>query len=114
MARHAARTLPSSAAMAKVRRRNLYSRSSCVTATRPFSSTWRSRRRMRRRLASVGDVPRCRDISGIEHPSPRRGRSAQADAAGAPGVHLAEHDAPGAATLQSGRVGVRLVTSEES
>jgi hypothetical protein len=63
MARHAARTLPSSAAIANTRRRNRYSRSSCVTATRPFSSTWSSRRRMRRRSASVGDVPQCRYIS---------------------------------------------------
>jgi hypothetical protein len=67
MARHAARTLPSSAAIANTRRRNRYSRSSCVTATRPFSSTWSSRRRMRRHFASVGDVPRCRYISGIGH-----------------------------------------------
>jgi hypothetical protein len=67
-ARHAARPVPSSAAMAKVRRRKRYSRSSCRTATRPFSSTWSSRRRMRRRAALVGDVPRCRSISEIGQP----------------------------------------------
>ena len=73
IARQAARTLPSSAAMAKVRRRTRYSRSSCVTATRPFSSTWSSRRRMRRRSAQLGDVPRCRYISGTGHPSGTEG-----------------------------------------
>jgi hypothetical protein len=67
--RQAARTLPSSAAIANTHRRKRYSRSSCVTATRPFSSTWSSRRRMRRRCALVGDVPRCRYISGIGHTS---------------------------------------------
>src|SRR5829696_7516313 len=73
MARHAARTLPSSAAMAKTRRRKRYSRSSCVTATPPRCMTWWSARRMRRRSASVGDVPRCRYISGTGQPSRRAG-----------------------------------------
>jgi hypothetical protein len=54
-----------SAAIAKVRRRKRYSKSSCVTATPPGSLTWSSGRRMHRRSASVGDVPRCRYISGI-------------------------------------------------
>jgi len=51
--------------MAKVRRRKRYSRSSCWTATPPRCVTWSSARRMRRRSASVGDVPRCRYISEI-------------------------------------------------
>ena len=60
-ARQAARTMPSSLAMAKVRRRNRYSKSSCVTATHPFSSTWPSRRRMRPALRQWG-CARCRYI----------------------------------------------------
>src|SRR4029450_2273029 len=51
--------------------------------------------------------------SGGADPGP--GHSAQADAAGAWGsVQLAEHAAPGAATLQGLQGRVRLVTSEES
>src|SRR5215211_5039575 len=69
MARHAARTLPSSAAIANTRRRKRYSRSSCVTATPPCGLTWSSARRMRRRSAQVGDVPRCRYIPGTGHPN---------------------------------------------
>src|SRR4029453_8138944 len=67
IARQAARTLPSSPAMAKTRRRKRYSRSSCVTATPPRCVTWSSARRMRRRSVSVGDVPQRRYISGIGH-----------------------------------------------
>jgi hypothetical protein len=54
IARQAARTLPSSAAIAKTRGRNRYSRSSCITAMPPRSLTWWSGRRMRRRLRKRG------------------------------------------------------------
>ena len=56
----AARTSPSSPAMANARRRNRYSRSSWITATPPHGVTWPSARRMRRRFCDISGIAQAR------------------------------------------------------